>query len=59
MNDRLLATSALSDNGSTSTITTVPTSAVDHLGEADTVCWFLDEDTGLIYAVPDSEVTIR
>lgn len=29
------------------------------LGEPETVVWFLDEDTGLVYVVPDGEVSIR
>jgi len=32
---------------------------LDALGEPEQLAWFIDHDSGLVYAVPAGEVTVR
>lgn len=59
MDDTLIATSSISVNSAGTGTASVPKSVLDHLREPSEVAWFVDEETGLVYVVPEDEVTIR
>jgi len=56
---RLLAVSSVSRSQSGSGATNLPSDASEALGEPGKLVWFLDEETGLVYVVAGSEVSVR
>jgi len=59
MNNELLALSTLTRKDSGSGQLVVPEDVLDTFGDDERVAWFLDRDAGLVYLVPESEVTVR
>lgn len=59
MADRFLTTSAVTATSENSQSTALRVEVRDALGDPDRLAWFVDEDSGLVYVVPESEVTIR
>lgn len=61
MNDEHLAEGGVYQSGQPGDAATVylPADVNEALGTPDSVHWFLDRETGLVYAVPPSEVGIR
>lgn len=59
MNERQIALSSVTRSRRKFPTVGIPTDVDELLGEPENIAWFLDEDTGLIYVVPDSEVEIK
>jgi len=56
---RLLALSSVTRSQSGSGTTGIPADVSEALGEPENLAWFLDKETGLVYVVAGSEVSVR
>jgi len=56
---RFVSTSALTSNGTNSRQGCIPKGAWEAMGDPDRIAWFVDDETGRVYVVPESEVTME
>lgn len=59
MNDRLIQQSTVTRRADGYPVIGFPKQVDGLLGNPESICWFLEEDTGLVYVVPGTEVAIR
>jgi len=59
MNERFLSTSAVTYKSEQSAQVVIKESVLRLMDHPERIAWFVDEDTGLVYAVPQSEVGLR
>lgn len=59
MNERFIATTSAPESDSPGGNMYVPKDVHEALGGSETIAWFMDEDSGFIYVVPASEVSLQ